>query len=144
MKHVNHKIAKTLVQKAAVSRKALALEDLTGIREDGMTVRRENRYERHAWAFYQLRQFVTSKAMAAGILVVLVDPAYTSQTCSRCGYCDPANRQSQSSFRCRRCGFCCHADYNAAMNIAQAGRQAASGSGSTLPATSSRALAGGT
>jgi putative transposase len=32
MKHVNHKITKTLVAKAAVSRKALALEDLTGLR----------------------------------------------------------------------------------------------------------------
>src|SRR5947209_5124495 len=33
MKDINHRIAKTLVQKAVVSRKALALEDLTGIRE---------------------------------------------------------------------------------------------------------------
>ncbi len=55
-KDVNHKIAKTLVQKAVHTRKALALEDLTGIRER-VTVRRENRYERHSWAFYQLRMF---------------------------------------------------------------------------------------
>jgi putative transposase len=143
MKHVNHRIAKTLVRKAAVSRKALALEDLTGIREGEVTVRRENRYERHSWAFYQLRTFLTYKAAWAGVPVHLVDPAYTSQTCSRCGYGSPANRQSQSSFKCKQCGFCCHADSNAAMNIAQAGRQAAYGSGGTSPATSPRALAGG-
>ncbi len=135
MKDINHCIAKTLVAKAAVSRKALALEDLTGLREE-ITVRRENRYERHSWAFYQLRLFLTYKAAWAGVEVRLVDPAYTSQTCSRCGYCSPANRQSQASFRCQRCGFCCHADYNAAMNIARAGRQAAHGSAGTSVATS--------
>src|SRR5207245_8638755 len=44
-KDTNHRISKSLVQKAARTRKALALEDLTGIRERG-TVRRVNRYER--------------------------------------------------------------------------------------------------
>ena len=139
MRDVNHRISKTLVAKAATSRKALALEDLTGIREAG-TVRREQRYERHAWAFYQLRTFLTYKAAWAGVEVSLVDPAYTSQTCSRCGHCEPANRHSQASFRCRRCGFAAHADENSAINIAQVARQAASGSGSTLLATSPSAF----
>jgi putative transposase len=136
MKHVNHTITKTLVAKVVGTRKALALEDLTGIREGEVTVRREQGYERHSWAFYQLRTFLTYKAALAGVPVLLVDPAYTSQRCSRCGYCDPANRQSQSSFKCRQCGFCCHADYNAAMNIQEAGGQAAYGSGGTSLATS--------
>jgi IS605 OrfB family transposase len=136
MREVNHTISKTLVKKVVVSRKALALEDLTGIREGEVTVRREQRYERHCWAFYQLRQFLTYKAAQASVPVYLVDPAYTSQTCSRCGYCDSANRQSQSSFKCKQCGFCCHADYNAAQNIAQAGRQAAYGRNGTSLATS--------
>jgi IS605 OrfB family transposase len=46
---VNHCISKKLVQKAVVSRKAIALEDLTSVRER-TTVRREQRYERHSWA----------------------------------------------------------------------------------------------
>ncbi len=143
MKQVNHRIAKSLVAKAVVSRKALALENLTGIREQ-VTVRREQRYERHCWAFSQLRTFLSYKAAWAGVAVLLVDPAYTSQTCSRCGHCFPANRQSQASFVCRRCGFSAHADYNAARNIAQAGRQAASGSNGTSLATSPRLKAWGT
>ena len=142
MKHVNHKIAKTLVKKAVVSRKALALEDLTGIRDSTM-VRREHRYERHSWAFFQLRLFLAYKAAWAGVEVRLVDPAYTSQTCSRCGYCAAFNRQSQSSFLCQQCGFCCHADYNAAVNISLVARQAANGSSGTSLATSPRASAGG-
>jgi IS605 OrfB family transposase len=135
MSDVNHTITKTLIQKSVASHKALALEDLTGIREE-VTVRREQRYERHCWAFSQLRQFLTYKATLAGVPVFLVDPAYTSQMCSRCRYTDPANRQSQSSFRCQQCGFSCHADSNAAINIREAARQAAYGSGGTSPATS--------
>jgi putative transposase len=118
-KDVNHKIAKTLVQKTVHTRKALALEDLTGIRER-VTVRRENRYERHSWAFYQLRMFIAYKGAWAAVPVRFVDPAYTSQTCSRCGHCAKANRQSQASFLCQQCGFCCNADVNAAINISRA------------------------
>ena len=118
-KDVNHRIAKTLVKKAVVSRKALALEDLTGIRER-VTVRRENRYERHSWAFFQLRLFLAYKAAWAGVPLYVVGPAYTSQTCSVCGYCAASNRHSQASFLCQQCGFCCNADYNAAINISRA------------------------
>jgi putative transposase len=135
MKDVNHRIAKTLVRKAVQSRKALALEELTGIRESG-TVRREHRYERHSWAFYQLRLFLTYKAACAGVEVRLVDPAYTSQTCSRCGYCSAANRHNQASFCCQQCGFFCNADINAARNIALAARQAANSNSGTSLVTS--------
>jgi hypothetical protein len=42
MRDVNHHISKALVHKAAISRKALVLEDLTGIREDGNFTRLRN------------------------------------------------------------------------------------------------------
>jgi putative transposase len=119
-KDTNHRIAKTLVQKAMRTRKALALEDLTGIRARMKTVRRVDRYERQSWAFYQLRGFITYKAAWAGVPVHFVDPAYTSQTCSACGHCEKANRQSQASFLCRQCGISLHADVNAAINISRA------------------------
>jgi len=118
-KDINHKLSKTLVRKAVVSRKALALEDLTGIR-DRTTVRRENRYERHSWAFYQLRMYIAYKAAWASVEVRFVDPRNTSRTCSQCGYCEKANRQSQTSFKCKQCDFCSNADINAAINISRA------------------------
>jgi IS605 OrfB family transposase len=114
----NHCISKALVKKAAVSCKALALEDLTGIRERG-TVRHEQRYERHSWAFSQLRTFLTYKAAWAGVSLHLVDPRNTSRTCSRCGHCEKANRKTQAEFLCQRCGFTLNADINAAINIAR-------------------------
>jgi len=119
-KDTNHVISKALVQKAVQSCKALALEDLTGIRER-VTVRHENRRERHSWAFSQLRMFISYKADWAGVPVRLIDPRNTSRTCSQCGHCEKANRQSQSSFKCKQCGFCCNADINAALNISRAG-----------------------
>ncbi|MBP2329957.1 putative transposase [Kibdelosporangium banguiense] len=50
-----------------------------------------------------------------------VKAAYTSQQCSACGHIAPENRKSQAVFQCVACGFACHADVNAAKNIA-AGR----------------------
>ena len=117
-KNTNHVISKKLVQKAVQSRKALALEDLTGIRER-TTVRRENRYERHCWAFFQLRMYIAYKAAWTGVEVKYVDPRNTGRTCSVCGHCAKANRQSQASFLCKQCGFCCNADINAAINISR-------------------------
>ena len=50
-----------------------------------------------------------------------IDPAFTSQTCSVCGYRASENRKSQAVFQCAACGPQANADVNAAVNIA-AGR----------------------
>ena len=47
-----------------------------------------------------------------------INPAYTSQRCSTCGYVADENRKSQAVFTCAACGYACHADVNAARNIA--------------------------
>ena len=47
-----------------------------------------------------------------------IRPALTSQRCSACGQVDRDSRESQAVFRCTACGFACHADVNAAINIA--------------------------
>jgi transposase len=44
--------------------------------------------------------------------------AFTSQRCSACGRVDGKSRASQAVFRCTACGYACHADVNAARNIA--------------------------
>ena len=63
-----------------------------------------------------------------------ISPALTSQRCSACGQVDRGSRESQAVFRCTACGFACHADVNAAINIA-AGRAvtARGGDGAARP-----------
>jgi putative transposase len=124
---VNHCLSKAIVSTAKGTRRGIALEDLKHIRERaGKTVRTRHRRVLHTWAFFQLRAFIAYKAALSGVPVVYVNPAYTSQTCSRCGHCEKANRTTQSKFLCRNplCGFSAHADLNAAVNIRARSRAA--------------------
>ncbi|MCY0877836.1 MAG: transposase [Firmicutes bacterium] len=114
---VNHRIAKQLVTQAQGTRRGIALEDLTGIR-DRMTVSKAQRRRQHSWAFHQLRRFIEYKARLAGVPVTLVDPRNTSRTCPQCGLIDKHNRPDQAHFRCIGCGFARPADTTAARNIA--------------------------
>lgn len=116
VRDMNHCISKQLVQKAVQERKALAIEKLEGIRQR-VHGSRYLRWLLGNWAFAQLGMFVKYKAESVGISVFEEDPAYTSQTCSRCGHCERANRKSQSEFICQNCGLIENADKNAAINI---------------------------
>jgi len=51
------------------------------------------------------------------IKITEVNPAYTSQTCNKCGYIDKRNRKSQEVFICGFCGKKQNADINASKNI---------------------------
>ena len=116
----NHVISKRIVAEAERTGRGIALEDLKGIRSR-VRLRKPQRATLHSWAFHQLGSFVAYKARRAGVVVVQVDPAYTSQTCSACGHVDRDNRPDQATFCCRSCGFAGHADWNAARNIALRG-----------------------
>lgn len=52
-----------------------------------------------------------------GVTVTEINPAYTSQQCSHCGYTARDNRQTRDLFRCKCCGTTLHADINASRNI---------------------------
>lgn len=126
-KWLNHTISSQLVKEAKQVNAALAFEDLTNIRKS-LNEKPRNRTERRRtnnWAFYQLRMFTQYKAVIAGVPVILVPAAYTSQTCSRCGHVHPTKGKSFRSgkkFKCGHCGFEHDADVNAAKNIAALGR----------------------
>lgn len=69
------------------------------------------------------RSFVKAKLARLeeqyGIQVVGVNPAYTSQECSRCHYVSKNNRKSQKQFICEHCHLHCNADVNAGRVIVQ-------------------------
>ena len=119
--HTNHVIAKRIVAVAKGTHRAIALEDLGGIRARS-TVGRPQRAMVHSWSFDQLRQFIAYKAQMAGVLVVAVDPRNSSRTCPACGFVAKANRPSQSRFSCQSCGFSGHADLVAATVLRERGR----------------------
>jgi putative transposase len=116
----NHVISKRIVAEAERTGRGIALEDLRGIR-GRVRLRRPQRATLHSWAFHRLGRFVAYKARRAGVVVVWVDPSYSSLACSECGHVDEANRPDQATFHCRSCGFAGHADWNAARNIAMRG-----------------------
>jgi putative transposase len=114
VKDLNHKISRKIVDMAKIQHAALVFEDLGGIRQ----TRKQNRsfkYALHSWSFYQLQTFVEYKAKLLGVPVLYVDPAYTSQDCSRCG---ARGQRNGKGFKCPICGHVDHADVNAAFNIA--------------------------
>lgn len=113
---VNHLISKRIVAEASRTGRGITLEHLKGI-HGRVRLRKPQRATLHSWSFGQLGGFINYKARLAGVRVVFVNPAFTSQQCSRCGHVDGGNRPNQCSFQCRRCGFAEHADVNAAVNL---------------------------
>jgi len=119
---VNHTISKRIVTQAIKSKRAIALEDLTGIRErtNRQPRNRTERRRSNSWAFYQLRAFLAYKCVGAGVPLVLVNPAYTSKMCHCCLH---IGERSGKRFACLNadCCWCGDADYNGALNIALLG-----------------------
>jgi len=119
---VNHNISKRIIARAKQSGSVVALEDLTGIRERTNKQRRSKTERRrsNSWAFYQLRQFVTYKALGAGVEVVFVNPRYSSQACDKCLHVHPERGKSHRSakrYKCGHCGWHGDADHNGAQMI---------------------------
>ena len=69
------------------------------------------------------RAFVKAKLVRLteqyGIQIIEVNPAYTSQECSRCHYVSKDNRKTQKDFICQHCHYSCNADVNAGRVINQ-------------------------
>src|SRR4030042_1857046 len=112
-KDINHRVSKQIVSMASRHNMAIALEDLTHIRKRARP-RKEKRRMFHRWAFFQLRQFISYKALSAGVRIIFVDPSYTSQICSRCG---ALGIRDLEHFSCPSCNLFADADFNASLNI---------------------------
>lgn len=74
------------------------------------------------WSYFELQKDIEYKAQMAGIKVVYINPAYTSQTCHVCG--KKGDRTERDTFICLNTECSCYgkpqdADMNAAINIAR-------------------------
>ena len=113
----NHQLSKQIVEQAVKWEcGTIHIEDLSKIKGDNT-----DKFLKH-WTYYDLQSKIEYKAEKEGIAVVKIDPAYTSQKCSKCGFTCKENRprkeKGQAYFRCIKCGYEANADYNAARNIA--------------------------
>lgn len=115
----NHTIAKHIVQSAKEQDKGIAIEDLTNIRFTSKRRNKKFRTKLGRWSFGQLRSFLEYKSALSGVKLVVVEPAYTSKTCSVCHHIGDRNNKS---FKCNNCGNNMDADVNASLNIATLGR----------------------
>ncbi len=150
-KHVNHLVSKAVVSEAQALGAAIALEDLTGIRERTNTQPRNSTERRrpsgaqrrplrgylsNSWAFHQLRGFVEYKAALAGVRVIPIPPAYTSQTCHHCLH---IGKRQGKRFACGNCGWVGDADHNGAQVIRLVGLTVTQPRGSELLSCTFRA-----
>ena len=121
MQDVNHCISKALVESNPAGT-LFVLEDLTGIRSATEKILVKNRYVSVSWSYYDLEQKLTYKALKNHQLVEKVNPAYTSQTCPKCGHTEKANRDKHKHvFCCKNCGYKSNDDRIGAMNLYRMG-----------------------
>lgn len=104
VKKTNHIVSKSIVREAVQCRaKTIILEDLTNIRKR-IKGNKRMRSRLHRWPWY-------------------VNPAYTSQTCSKC---DCLGSRHKDRFKCLNCGSYQHSDRNAAINLLKLGESVVS------------------
>lgn len=122
---INHQMSSAVV-KFAQNHGAgvIQIEDLKGLKEH-LTGTFLGQY----WRYEELQRFTKYKAEEVGIEVRKINPQYTSQRCSECGYInieftreyrdEYRKKQGKSArFICPKCSYEADADYNAARNIA--------------------------
>lgn len=113
MRDIDHKTSRAIINFAITNNaKTIKLEKLSGIRATTRTSRKNNRSLSN-WSFYRLSQYIEYKAKMAGIEVVYVNPAYTSQKCPVCG---ETNHAKDRHYVCK-CGYRGHRDLVGARNI---------------------------
>lgn len=113
-----HKVSNHLTRDYGV----ICIEDL---KVQVMTAAKVNPRQRNKavldQGWFMLRSMLEYKAEWRGGLVVAVDPAHTSTTCSACGHVEAGNRRTPDKFCCLKCGHEEQADQNAGKNIRRAG-----------------------
>src|SRR6267143_5515289 len=125
VKQALHRVATVIVEKARANNEAIVLERLKGIRyahKKGNGERTARRRGIALWPFYQLQSYIGYKARWAGVPVEYVSPAYTSKTCSVCGFINRKLKVTERSWLCPNCGAKLERDPNSAINIERRGK----------------------
>jgi len=115
------KTAKRIVEEARERQYALAVEDLTGLKEAIRELPKEHRVKLMALAYRRLIKWIKWQAAKRGVLVIEVDPRGTSTTCPKCG--GKMKEVEYRRMKCTACGFEAGRDVVAILNIEKKARE---------------------
>jgi len=87
------------------------LEKIKNLRKGKKTSKFMNR-----WTYTEIFDKLEDKCLQSGVQIEYINPTYTSQRCSVCGWTRKKNRDG-ILFKCDKCGFEANADLNASINI---------------------------
>lgn len=91
--------------------KQLNLENIKNLRKH----KKCSRYIKH-WTYSTIFKKLERLCEESGVQIHKVNPIYTSQRCSKCGWTRKRNRNG-IKFKCEKCSFVCNSDLNASKNI---------------------------
>lgn len=116
-----HKLSRTIVKNHEI----VAIEDLS-VTQMLKNTRRKLARSIADVGWFTFRKMLEYKIEEHCGKLVVVNPAYTSQTCNKCNHIDSENRNGKR-FVCTRCGNSNDADVNAAQNILKRAKHALRG-----------------
>jgi len=115
------KTAVRVVEEAKRRSYAVAVEDLTGLREAIRELPKEHRVKLMALAYRRLLWWIKWQAAKRGVIVVEVDPRDTSTMCPKCG--GKMIEVRHRHMKCTVCGFEAGRDIVAVLNIEKRARE---------------------
>lgn len=123
LKERDYYINKTVKELPFKKTKIIVMENIKNIKKNTKKEKRLNKQFRskfQRWTYSKLINRVEQLSEVDGVHCQLIDPAYTSQTCNKCGFVHELNRNGEI-FKCRNCGYTMDADLNASLNILNLG-----------------------
>jgi putative transposase len=111
---LEHKVSRAVVKWGVEQQVGtLAVGDVRDA-ADGVALGHKSNQKISSWSHGRLRQYITYKAQTVGMVVALVDEAYTSQECPNC---HERYKPRGRSYLCPVCGFLSHRDAVGSANI---------------------------
>jgi IS605 OrfB family transposase len=107
----DNKINQSVNQLPFSDLKMIVVEDLKNVKKHKKGI---NKLQR--WSYSKVLNMISLRCEELGVFLKKINPAYTSQKCSSCGFIHKENRKAEN-FLCLNCGNMIDADYNAARNI---------------------------
>lgn len=113
--HRNNKINETINKIDLSTINNLYVEDLKNV-----FYKKKYKQNMKRWTYSKVLNKLSLVCEDNGINLIKVNPAYTSQTCSRCGTIDEESRNGEL-YQCSTCNLEMDVDINAAINILRRG-----------------------